>query len=220
MITGNIIQRVFYVKYEKYSGTAFTIEYNNRQYLISTTHTFPYITNGQDILFNIFHKNQWYDSESKIYIHKNKEVDICVISLERDISPRSPIYLTKENLVYGMNVYFLGFPYGKMMQAPDELNNGFPMPFIKKATLSTLMINRGELELFYLDGINNPGFSGGPCVMRNSKNEIVVFGVIKGYLPNTIIFNSPLGPINYEENSGIIEVHSIKHLHEILQDIE
>ena len=40
MLTTNIIQRVVFVSYNGLTGTAFTIEKNERQYLVSAKHVF------------------------------------------------------------------------------------------------------------------------------------------------------------------------------------
>jgi hypothetical protein len=213
MITANILQRVFFVKYENYTGTAFTYERNNIQYLISTLHTFPFLTNKQEINFYISRNSSWMDLKGQCFIHPSSDVDIVVIKLPYDISPRHPVGYSTEGMYLSDDAYFMGYPYGSYMTGVNHLNNGFPLPFVKKATISTLEIKKGLSEIIYLDGINNPGFSGGPCVFRKGNtNDISVIGVVKGYIPNEIEINHPLGSYKYNENSGIIEVHSIKNL--------
>src|SRR5687768_16012965 len=99
MVTSNILQRTFYVKYEKYLGTAFTIELNDSQYLVSVNHTFPYLKSGEVINYAIFRNNKWEEMIGNIYTHDSKDVDIVLISLENDISPRHPIELSLKGVI-------------------------------------------------------------------------------------------------------------------------
>jgi hypothetical protein len=52
------------------------------------------------------------------------------------------------------------------------------MPFIKHCYISGII--RQPAAMLVLDGINNPGFSGGP-VLYNTGPSQVVLGVISGY---------------------------------------
>ena len=217
MVTANILQRVFFVKYGNYTGTAFTCERENKQYLISTLHTFPYIESGQEIEYFISKDNEWIKFKGKCFTHQSHEVDIIMISLSADISPRHPVGYSTEGIFLSANSYFLGYPYGKYMAGVNHMNNGYPLPFVKKGIISTLEIRIGALEVIYVDGINNPGFSGGPCVFVNkSTNAMSVIGIVKGYIPNEIEIIHPLGTYKYNENSGIIEIHSINLINDIV----
>jgi hypothetical protein len=216
MVYSNIYQRTFFIKYDRYNGTAFTFERDGVQYLASTGHTFPYVTNGQQIQYFIYRNNNWIEMEGYIYLHPNSQVDICIISLPRDISQRHPIILTSVGMALSMDVYFLGFPYGRFMDVAQPVNSGYPIPYVKKGIISSFSVIDG-VEIIFLDGMNNPGFSGGPCIyMKRNTTIPVVIGIIKGYVPNEIQFNSPLGPITYNENSGIVDVQSIKYLDDII----
>ncbi|WKN30317.1 hypothetical protein PZB74_15235 [Porifericola rhodea] len=216
MITSNILQRVFFVKYEKYKGTAFTYERDKTQYLVSVSHTFPYLNNEQEITYSIFQNNKWTELKGTIYKHPSPNADVVMISLSSYISPLHPIEYSVKGLSLSGDAYFLGFPYGKYMEDYNNLNNGYPLPFVKRALISTLDVKKEDIPVIYLDGMNNPGFSGGPCVFKKpNSNDLVVFGVIKGYMPNIVKVNSPFGEFEYTENSGIIEVHSINLLNGI-----
>lgn len=217
MVSSNIIQRTFFIKYEIYSGTAFTFERNNRQYLVSTSHTFPFSENGQSIDFLLMRNNSWLTISSRIFLHPNSSVDIAVLELPEDISPRHPINFGTKALFLSQDAFFLGFPYGKFMEDTTYLNNGFPIPFVKKGIFSTISFYNKDLKMLYLDGMNNPGFSGGPCIFNpiGGGTTPTICGVVKGYLPHEIDVKTPLGVYTFEENSGLIEVHSIDHLDEI-----
>lgn len=215
MVTSNILQRTFYIKYETFSGTGFTFERNGVQYLATTSHTFPFTENGQELNFSIMRNNEWIDMESRIYKHTERSVDIVALTLPRDISPRNLINMATD-LFLSQDAFFLGFPFGKFMEDVSYINNGFPIPYVKKGIFSTVPFNHKNVELIYIDGTNNPGFSGGPCVfIPHGQTVPTICGVVKGYLPHEIDVKTPFGGYVFEENSGLVEVHSIRHLNEI-----
>lgn len=217
MVTSNIIQRTFYIKYQNYLGTGFTFERNGTQYLASVKHIFSLAESGQHIEFSLMRNNEWITVNSIIQKHKTKSVDIAILSLPEDISPRHPIELSIEGMTMSQDAFFLGFPLGHFMEDTNYLNNGYPIPFVKQGIVSTIPITKDGLQLFYLDALNNPGFSGGPCVAFPNNNQLPrIYGITKGYLPDPIDVNTPFGNYGFESNSGLVEIHSINHLKEIV----
>ena len=117
------------------------------------------------------------------------------------------------NIILGQEVYFLGFPYG-LNTNMGELNRNFPVPFIKKAILSAVY---GKLDLLFLDGHNNPGFSGGPVVFSQGRapaNAFSVAGVISGYRESTQPVYRAGEATAFESayNTGIICAYGIRHV--------
>ena len=108
-------------------------------------------------------------------------------------------------------VYFLLFPYGLRTNV-GEIAYNFPMPFVKRAIVSGFE-TENNLQRFYLDGINNPGFSGGPIVFKNpTTNQFEVCGIISGYRIDyaDTIMDGKTTPIQVQANSGLIIAYSIK----------
>ena len=65
-------------------------------------------------------------------------------------------------ILYGQEAYFLGFPFDLEWEVADEaLNRSFPLPILKRSIVSAMLFDIPQ-KLILLDGINNPGFSGGP----------------------------------------------------------
>ncbi|MGC4099770.1 serine protease family protein [Ferruginibacter sp.] len=226
MVTRSVLQRTFYIKYQvsdQYStlGTAFTFEINNVQYLATTSHSFTFTEHCQELDILIMRNNEWETIHSKIFKHPKKAVDICILALPNDLSPRHFVEMTDKGVQLGQDTFFLGFPYGKFMDV--EINNDYPIPFVKKGIFSSILIGGQnpppDVYSFYLDAMNNPGFSGGPCCfIPAGKNLPAICGIIKGYHPHEIEVKTPLGNYTFEENSGLVEVHSIHHLFEIPLD--
>lgn len=151
-------------------------------------------------------------------------VDIAVIKVKTP-GFLTPIYEninTTEGLVFGQEVYFVGFPFQY-----DSILNTFPggdkpIPFVKKACLSAIL--KDNAGTIILDGINNPGFSGGPvCYKTIGSNEktMRILGVISGYRFNERpVFDKHGNETdNYvKENTGIIVVSDIKYAMQIAED--
>ena len=89
-----------------------------------------------------------------------------------------------------------------------KMNNGFPIPFIKKAIISSFITDASDVTRIYLDGHNNPGFSGGPVVISNnndgSDNQMRIIGVVSSYLNDIKVLKTKTGNYNITENSGIV----------------
>ena len=219
MITTNIIQRVFLIRINDVQGTSFTIEHGGKQFLISAKHIFININDKGNVTFLIFRSGSWGVLTSKIHYHTNPIIDIAVIELVSDLSPRHELEITEGNMVLGQDVFFLGFPYGLFTDS-NTINNGFPFPFVKKAICSSITFNVSEGGRIYLDGHNNPGFSGGPAVFQDlHSRKLKLCGVISGYISQKGQIVSPVGNLEYTENAGIIICHSIKHAKEIIDVI-
>ena len=57
----------------------------------------------------------------------------------------------------GQQVWFLGYPYG----IASHFQSGKVAPFIKRGTMSAIDAANPDAIVIYIDGFNNPGFSGG-----------------------------------------------------------
>ena len=214
-ITTNILQRTFQFSFGEDQGTCFTIDYDNRQYMVTARHLVEPITDSATI--RIKHEKIWKDCPVNLVGHGEGEVDISVLAAGIQISPKYPLPPTSAGLVLGQDVYFLGFPYGLTSEI-GELNQNFPLPFVKKATMSAMDFNP---NLFFLDGHNNPGFSGGPVVFSEVGKlgaQLSVAGVISGYRfrKEPVYLEGKRTPLEFKYNTGIILVYGIKHATDLI----
>jgi hypothetical protein len=155
-------------------------------------------------------------------------VDISVFALNAYADAPGELPLTIEGLTYGQDAYFLGFPYG----VAGEVNWGdwnLPMPFVKRATVS--LMDTDKNKPLFLDGHNNPGFSGGPVVFWSrgtvGVGNMRVAAVVSGFLSQeepirqtNAIYDGKLnsGPkYAYDYNTGIIEAHRIHHAVDLIR---
>jgi hypothetical protein len=166
----------------------------------------------------LYHANQWKRLDVDLVGHCTGEIDISVLKADIQLSPTYALPPSECGIVYGQDVYFLGFPYG--MQGDGQLNREFPLPFVKKGILSCMMISLSGPNLLYLDAINNPGFSGGPVVFTEGNNlSYKVAGVVSGYrsASEPIYDGDRAIPLVYRANTGIVVAYGIKHAMEIIQ---
>lgn len=230
MVTGNILHRVFFIKTPNMLGTGFTIEHNDIQYLITARHlfvkdsnktAFPVLINhASQVTLEIYRNNMWNNLTSTVYFHTDVNIDIAVVQFPADISPRTTIGVTSDGVSVSQNVFFLGFPFS-MVGLGMEVNNQYPVPFVKSAILSALMKDANGRGMLYLDGYNNIGFSGGPVVFEHPQgsNNLRIAAVTRGYVSQENKVNSVAGVFNYLENSGIIVSYNIQYAFDIIASI-
>lgn len=219
MITTNILQRTFQISFEKSFGTCFTVDVDERQYLITARHLVSEMTGA--VTVKILHDRQWKELPVKLVGHSKGDADISVLAPGQQLSPDYPLNPSSAGLGLGQDVYFLGFPYGLITDV-GGLNNGFPMPLIKKGIVSSLGFDETG-NYILLDGHNNPGFSGGPVVftrLGGPVDELSVAGVVSGYhyQYEPIYQKQHETPLSYKYNTGIIVTYSIRHAMDLIHE--
>lgn len=225
MIPSNVIQRTFRIKYKRRAGTCFTVTVDNEKYLITARHIVKEIT-GLDFV-GIYHDGEWVRLAVNLIGHTSPLVDISVLTADLSFSSNAPMPASRDDLFYGQDVYFLGFPHVvDVDQSSSEINRNFPIPIVKHPIFSGV----GNDNHFFVDGYGNRGFSGGPLVFKpiNSK-DYQVAGVIIKYDPEiTPVYETELEakndgsgkpPIGYfRGNSGIITASWIKHAIDLIKN--
>jgi len=180
-VTANVLQRVFLIKYGNHFGSSFTVDVGNRQYLISAKHLLSFLQESD--IIDIYHESQWKKLEVKRIDLKNPKIDILVLAPAVQLSPPLELDPSIDNIILSQNVYFLGFPFGMYVEAKD-LNNFFPMPFVKKGIVSAMAFENKKEKIIFIDGYNNKGFSGGPIVFFDfDVKKFKVAAVVSGYKP-------------------------------------
>ncbi|MGA3013483.1 MAG: serine protease [Bacteroidales bacterium] len=213
MITTNVFTRVFNIRFNGNSGTCFTLDVDEKQYFITAKHLVASINSVANI--EIYFKNQWTIMPVRLIGH-SKLADVSVLATNNFFAGH-PLPATIGGMLLGQDIYFLGFPYG--IQADiSHLNWDFPMPLIKKGTLSAMFLDKPE-KYFLIDGHNNPGFSGAPVVFSEPyKYDYKVAGVISGYRVeySSTLLNNVETPIQAPSNTGIIIAYGINNALEII----
>lgn len=114
----------------------------------------------------VFGNDGWIPVPTQLVGHGADDIDVSVLAPSSALSPRGlPIQVSSDGLAYGQEVFFLGFPY-HFLGNVSFTDDGYPLPFVKRATFSCFA-TRGYL----LDGHNNPGFSGGAGYIRCGRSS-------------------------------------------------
>jgi S1-C subfamily serine protease len=176
MVSSNILQRVFTLKMGSEQGTGFTIEVDGRQYLITAKHILA--ASPSSTVIEIFHDKNWVKVPFQSIIVEPVDVDIAVLALPQQLSGVLPIQLGIKSSFLSQDVYFVGFPFGLSIDG-HTLNSGFPIPLVKHGIIAAFGNGRGEP--FLVDGINNPGFSGGPVIRSEVPTNPTIIGIVSAY---------------------------------------
>ena len=178
-LTTNVYDRVLMVRIGTTYGTAFALDVDGRQYLITAKHVVAGL--GADGTLLIYKSDAWVPVQVKV-LRCDDPVDIAVLVPPKQLTVTYPLEATMQGVRYGQDMYFAGFPYGLHTNAP-ALNGGYPVAFVKKAVMSGEITEESASQIL-LEGYNNPGFSGGPLVYRDLDRTASVYkvaGVIKGF---------------------------------------
>jgi S1-C subfamily serine protease len=195
--TANVLMRVYQVRFNGVPATAFLLDYEDRQYFVTARHLMESATEKETVELMGPGTKEWKSYPVTVLLGKNKCVDVAVlVPTEKKLSEAEAIpypYL----FAFGQEAYFLGFPYGLY----TSFGEGMGVALIKHAYVSSrvscaAIYPDGDKDeyLLLLDGLNNPGFSGGPIVAPDvfspTKNIRVqkLIGVISGYR------NAPIPP--------------------------
>lgn len=220
MLNTNVYQRVLHIGYGSSIATCFTVDVDNKQYLVTAAHVVKGIAKKDNI--QISSQGNWNKVPCELVGMAQEPVDIAVLALPEQITPSHSLPATSGNLILAQDMYFLGYPYGLFTDL-GSMNSGFPMPFIKKCILSSVAMRpSSQIDKLYLDGINNVGFSGGPVVFARNLNQTdwCVAGVIHGYQIDhrPVMLGTQQTPLAVENNSGLVIAYGIRHAIELIEN--
>ncbi|MGH3849529.1 MAG: hypothetical protein ACRDRT_07495, partial [Pseudonocardiaceae bacterium] len=80
MITSNVLQRTYRIKYGQSLGTCFTIEVGERQYLVTARHMVNSFPPADTI--EIFYEKDWHKTSAKLVGTAAGEINITVLALD------------------------------------------------------------------------------------------------------------------------------------------
>ena len=220
MITLNVLKRVFRFRFDRKEATCFAINRRGRQYIITAKHVVDGI--GDADVVHLFRDAEWLGVRVALVGTSEGEVDVAVLAPSVPVAVLPKIEVSRGGIMLGQDVYFLGFPYG-LYYDTGTLGDKFALPFVKKAILSALGDPNDTRNVFYLDGHNNPGFSGGPVIFEHPfrirpqvrgsivKLEYKIAGVVSGFKPwpQPVYASSKRTRYFAKENTGIMKCYGI-----------
>lgn len=216
MLTFNVYDRVFFVRGARY-GTAFTLDVDGRQYLISARHVVG-DWNGTATL-KLFLSKKWVDFRAALVGEARGEIDISVLAPSQRLSEDIELEPSLA-LLLGQDVFFCGFPL--LMHANGgELMYGRPLPFVKKGTLSAGWDPDDTVKRLYVDAINNQGFSGGPLVFyEHETGKLKVAAVVSGFKTGFEPVVDEKGEetsMKVQYNTGFLLAYGINHALDLIR---
>lgn len=209
--------RTFFIKAVQY-GTAFTINFEGNEYLITAKHLLDTMASTFDI--QVFQNNAWAKLRVSVLGHGNGDADISVLSVPSQLtSTEFTLTPALGEFFLGQDVFFLGFPY-KMWGNLGSFLDGRPCAFIKRGTLS-FFDTKGNQELF-IDAINNEGFSGGPLLFYppGKPLDLRVAGVVSKFrVEHEAVLDreGEATEMKVPYNTGFLVAYGMKHVIEIIQ---
>jgi S1-C subfamily serine protease len=213
-----IMQRTLLIKNDaanKY-GTAFFVDHKGVAYLVTARHMVEGLP-ATKATIGVWKDNTWKSLQTvKTLFPKSNEVDIAVLKLDEKVPTPFPIQPHDDTAgpTMGQSLWFLGYPFqlGTTFSPNAHWDGG--TPFIKRGTMSALNGSNPDAIVYYIDGFNNPGFSGGPILYWSfSKHVYQILGVVKGFKPEAaqIVVNGQPVDTQVMVNSGILIAYDIKH---------
>jgi hypothetical protein len=204
-IKGAILDHVYHLTTDTLSGTCFLIEYKNHEYLVTAAHLFKKRAKSKSKINITIYNGTSTSITAELLKHSDSTVDVAVLKIPNSLK-KSTVYSIDGRVTVGQQVYFLGFPSFNGFQFASVTKLG-TFPLVKSGIFSgTIQINDYLLE--FIDGHNNPGFSGGPVVVHNYEtNSDNICCIISGYYPEikNLIIQGKVSEYLILENSGIIK---------------
>jgi hypothetical protein len=213
-VISNIFSRVMIIKTPKGKGTAFTIEVDGQQYLITARHVLP---DTPTVTFSVEIGDRpphWLQDVKPLdTVHPN--ADVAALPLTEPLTPTLPVIPSTAGLIVSQDVYFLGYPARLPNFSPPAERSAF----VKKGIISALHITPQGVHILYVDGFNNPGFSGGPVVFYRAGSTTPPFGDLHvgGVISARVRSEEEKGLEAIATNSGILIATDIFHAVEAIR---
>lgn len=219
-VPGEILARTLMIRTSPDSneyGTGFTVDYKSEVYLVTARHVVAGL-HGDSPTIQFRRNGDWTDLHVKKVLYPSSDkVDIAV--LDTGETTAQPFSITAMDdgggFTMGQQVWFLGYPLGGLgTKTPQAKSVMSEAPFIKRGTMSAFDATDPEATVLYIDGFNNPGFSGGPIVYWDFKERAYrIAGVVQGYKNEgaKALVNGQQIDTNILVNSGILVAYNITH---------
>jgi S1-C subfamily serine protease len=216
-VPAEILQRTMILQTPTERGTTFTIDHKGKLYLVTARHVVAGLPT-QNTSVQLLQNGRWLtENISKILFPPLASSDVAVLVTDETVKEPFSIQPARDpqGPTLGQQVWFLGYPMAEALRshAPAKGGSGvIEYPFIKRATMSALVSDAPNPTVFFLDGFNNKGFSGGPVLFWDfGSHTYCLLSVVSGYRDENaqVLVNGQHMDTNILTNSGIIISWSI-----------
>ena len=132
---GEILRQTLHVRTRAGTGTAFTVEVDDRQYIVTAQHVL-----GSPSVQTVEMQNGlagWRRMPVTVVASAGPPVDVAVLAANSLLGARSAVPVGVGTVSYGQAVRFLGYPFG-LEFTPIPGFRAAPLPFVKAGILSAL----------------------------------------------------------------------------------
>jgi hypothetical protein len=210
----NVLQRALWIRCGATMGTAFSIEVESRQFLVTAQHV---IRERAKVPIELAYDGRWQPLVHSAIICPDPVVDIAVIVPRLQLTLALEYGTGSEGVRLGQQLFALGFPY-----APSDLStagtpylqhHGGPLPYVKSATLASFLKAPGPGHVsLLLDTYVNEGFSGAPLVgFASGDPKIRIVGVVSHYVPEGGRLAATEDQLSPRRHPGLVVALDIAH---------
>ena len=96
MVTSDIFQRTFQLKFGASIATCFAVDVDDKQYIVTACHALPAVESK--VAIQIQHDGEWKDLECDLVGIAEGELDVAVLAAPFLISPTYPIDLLSKGI--------------------------------------------------------------------------------------------------------------------------
>jgi len=222
-VPGEMLQRTIFINTGSNRGTGFLIDYKGKIYIVTARHVVTGLP-ANNAKIQVRQAGEWKEYQTvRTLFPTSKDVDIAILETNEKIA--QPFLVRPagddDGVVLGQQVFFLGYPYGIGSKFSKSNVNFADVPFIKRGAASAIDAIDPNKVILYIDGFNNPGFSGGPIIFWNFKDhQCRILGVVQGFRNDTakVLVNGEQVDSPILVNSGILIGYSIKHALQAMED--
>jgi hypothetical protein len=188
--TFNVLMRITEIQSQFGKASMFSLDVDQREYWITAKHVItgkeqpPWgYTTASSVSLQAL--DPWTQPERWVTINfqvidPGKDIDIVVLAPPEPVLPNPPPSVAADTagVVLGGECEFLGYPLRTNLPVNFGSGTKWFMPLVKHCFVSSAPTS--EPRMWVLDGINNPGFSGGPVVFRTGAAQKIM-AVVSGY---------------------------------------
>jgi hypothetical protein len=214
MLPMEVADRTLHLSFGDGNGTCFVFDHLGKQYIVTARHVIDGIQENDTI--QIAANDEWVPISVRLVGHS--EVDVSVMAASQKLAhAEMKLEPAIGGFFIGQEVFFVGFP---LEMQGFRMDSPFPVPLLKRAIISTGH-PIGAKKLFFLDGHNNPGFSGAPVYLKiPGEQQFKVSMIVASYTATREpVYDGNAQPTDLTvwSNSGIMAAYSIKEAIDLIE---